>query len=716
MTSVNCTACPLHETRNYIVWGEGPESPRILFVGEGPGELEDLTGKPFVGPSGKMLRKAISTAGLMPNDVFITNLVRCRPPSNRNPKPSEIDTCTELHLRKEIRAMQPQLIVAVGAISVKHLTGRALKDTINQVVPSTSEYGGCPVLCWYHPAYVLRRRKLALGSWTQGVEALKSYLRPSVVVTDEGRLSMDTETGYPVHDNLTAISASYGDTDRFWHGDTLPEGLRLAQEAARPIFHNAAFDLRKLERDFERPLDDTMIMAYLLGEPQVGLKPLSLVHLGRTSDTVDQLVLEYGSMADVPPDRLRTYACSDSRNTLDLYGLLSSRMGTDLTRLYDIELKVVPILMRATDIGIPLDFDFIDQTITEREATMRQQVIELGGINPGSPIQLRKLLFQDLGLPVLARTKETREPATDKDSLEHLQRIQPPSASTRPVLAAVIAWKEAEADRRKLRECLALAGPDGKLHPEFQQARVASGRLASTHPNVQNLKKYLRRMAKSPEGYGFLHGDMSQLELRTQAAIAGETRLIEVFRDDGDPHQALADDIDTNRDRAKTLNYALSYGAEAPKIALSWGVAVSEAEKLLGRVKEAYPKIALLKEKVKHDLENNEVVYTLFGRPRRFPGYNTYPFYEKSAAQREAYNHVAGQGTAADIVKMLMVEARQRGLNSLWNQVHDSTEYVEPTNLLEEAAQTLKEAVETTQVLPNGVRLEMKIETSEVWL
>lgn len=715
MERPNCTACELATGRNYIVWGEGPDKPLILGVGEGPGESEDLTGRPFVGMSGKMLRRGLQEAGFGEKEVYLTNLVRCRPPKNRDPKPTEIQTCTRLHLVRDMERLEPTLILAIGRIATKYLTGRDLKDCVNQVIPSTRQFGSRPVLCWYHPAAIGRSRKRLAGIWHQGIAALKAYFSEKVVVSvDSEGLAMDTETAWPLSDDLITISASWKDKDDVYENERLKVGLALAGDAARPIFHNAAFDLRKLERDPDRPFEDTMLMAYVLGEPQVGLKPLSLVHLGRKLDTVDYFVQEYGNMSAMPQDKRMKYAMADSRATLDLFHVLSSRLTPDIRSLYELELEVCPILMRATDIGLPVDVIRLDSLLADAITLMKEEETVLG-INPGSLLQLQDLLYKKHGFPVIAKTKEAHTPATDKDTLRQLQ-AQLPSSASQALLGSVLRWKAAEANKRLLVQYKGLLGADGRLHPEFRQARVASGRLSSSGPNVQNTPKPLRKIVVAPEGYLFLHGDFAQLELRTMAAIANEQVLIDVFKGNGDPHQALATQIGQTRDIAKMLNYAIGYGAEATRIAFAGNMSIDEAQSLLERARRAYPNIERLRKEIGRQLQENEEVSTLFGRPRKFPGYNSYPQTEKSAALREAFNHAAGQGTAADIVKMLMVETRRKGLSSLWNQVHDSLEFVEPSGGIENAKEVLESAVRAMQILPNGVELVMEVSISKEWM
>ncbi|MGE4233775.1 MAG: uracil-DNA glycosylase family protein [Bacteriovoracia bacterium] len=158
----DCSRCKLCKTRNNIVFGEGNPKAKLMFVGEGPGEQEDLQGRPFVGRAGQLLDKIIQAMGLKREDVYIGNVVKCRPPNNRVPEPDEVEECKPFLVR-QIHAIKPTVIVALGATALKHLYSDELK--ITKVRGTFLEYEGIKLMPTYHPAFLLRNPPAKKDVW-----------------------------------------------------------------------------------------------------------------------------------------------------------------------------------------------------------------------------------------------------------------------------------------------------------------------------------------------------------------------------------------------------------------------------------------------------------------------------------------------------------------------------------------------------------------------
>lgn len=148
-----CSRCPLAGTRHHVVFGVGPEDAEVLFVGEGPGQQEDLQGEPFVGPAGQLLDEMLSIIGLGRHNCYITNIVKCRPPGNRDPQESEQDACIPF-LRRQTKLLRPKIIVCLGRIAAKRLIDPDFKITRDH--GQWVEKGGIWFTALYHPSALLR--------------------------------------------------------------------------------------------------------------------------------------------------------------------------------------------------------------------------------------------------------------------------------------------------------------------------------------------------------------------------------------------------------------------------------------------------------------------------------------------------------------------------------------------------------------------------------
>ncbi|MBN2163725.1 MAG: uracil-DNA glycosylase [Pontiellaceae bacterium] len=158
-----CRSCPLCQTRNLTVPGEGrTDGPDIMFVGEGPGADEDEQGRPFVGKAGQLLDKMIEAMGYSRGDVYIANVVKCRPPQNRKPHPEEMQMCLP-YLRQQIRMIRPKVLVGLGGTAMEGLLGRPVG--ITRIRGVWQEYEGIRLMPTFHPSYLLRDASKKKDAW-----------------------------------------------------------------------------------------------------------------------------------------------------------------------------------------------------------------------------------------------------------------------------------------------------------------------------------------------------------------------------------------------------------------------------------------------------------------------------------------------------------------------------------------------------------------------
>jgi len=158
----DCKRCKLHRGRKTIVFGEGNEKATLMLIGEGPGYDEDVQGRPFVGKAGQLLTKIIQSINLPREEVYIANIIKCRPPQNRNPEPDEIQSCTPF-LMKQIQVIQPKIICALGAFSAQTLLKTDVK--ITALRGKFYDLEGIKVIPTYHPAFLLRNPERKREVW-----------------------------------------------------------------------------------------------------------------------------------------------------------------------------------------------------------------------------------------------------------------------------------------------------------------------------------------------------------------------------------------------------------------------------------------------------------------------------------------------------------------------------------------------------------------------
>ncbi|MCD6375292.1 MAG: uracil-DNA glycosylase, partial [Caldisericaceae bacterium] len=158
----DCQKCDLHKTRKNFVFGYGNAHAEVMFVGEAPGRDEDEQGLPFVGVSGKLLDKIFAAIDLKREDVYIANVIKCRPPNNRNPKPEEIAQC-EPYLIQQIDLIKPKLIVALGLFAANTLL--KAQRSLSELRKKEHSYQGIPLIVTYHPSALLRKPILKAESW-----------------------------------------------------------------------------------------------------------------------------------------------------------------------------------------------------------------------------------------------------------------------------------------------------------------------------------------------------------------------------------------------------------------------------------------------------------------------------------------------------------------------------------------------------------------------
>ncbi len=398
---------------------------------------------------------------------------------------------------------------------------------------------------------------------------------------------------------------------------------------------------------------------------------------------------------------------------------------TDL--FHEIELPLVDVLVEMERAGIKLDVErlrAISERFNTRAIELERRVWELAGeeFTIGSPQQLAPILFDRLGLSRKRRGKTGF--STDARVLQAIRHEH-------EIVPAIEEWREVTKLKSTYLDAFPeLIADDGRLHTTFNQTAATTGRLSSTNPNLQNIPirteqgREIRACFVAETGKRLISADYSQVELRLLAHIADEPVLKDIFRRGEDVHTATAEAIlggktdPGTRSKAKMVNYGIVYGLSAFGLADRLQIEKEEAQQFIDAYLERFPKVKLFIENTIERAREEGHAATLFGRIRRVPELRSRQFQTRSLGERLAVNMVI-QGTAADIIKVAMVRARDElrtaGLETrLVLQIHDELLFEGPGDEVERASEIVrKEMAEAFKMDPP---LEVDVGVGENWL
>jgi DNA polymerase-1 len=466
-------------------------------------------------------------------------------------------------------------------------------------------------------------------------------------------------------------------------------------------------------------LFDCGIAGYLLesGRSAYDLGALSADYLGAplaaSTDAMPQAAVLASAAADLAPELERRLVEDESASVLR-----------------DIEMPLVPVLVRMERVGVGVDTSVLAGLAVETRQgidALRAEVYSLAGCEfvIDSPKQLAEVLFEKLQLPVGKRTKTGF--STDASVLATLVPIH-------PIAEKIIAYRELTKLTSTYIEALPkMLGADGRLHTSFNQTVAATGRLSSSSPNLQNIPvrtEFGRRIraafVPADSGDVMVSADYSQIELRVLAHLSGDAGLIEAFTSGADFHQATAarvfgvapDQVEPRmRARAKAVNFGIVYGQSAHGLAETLKIPHPEAQAMIDRYYAAYPRVRTYLDETVADAHRNGYATTMFGRKRRIPELSSGNHNLRSFGERTAMNHPM-QGTAADIMKLAMIEADRRlraeGFRSrMVLQVHDELVFESPVDEVERLSAMARDAMSGVAAL--AVPLEVSVSSGPNW-
>ena len=493
----------------------------------------------------------------------------------------------------------------------------------------------------------------------------------------------------------------------------LPPERAAAQiilEAFRPFFeneeiekigHNLKYDLKvllKYDLKVAGPLYDTMIAHYLINpDMRHNMDILAETYLNYSPQSITELIgkkgKNQGSMRDVPLDQQTQYAVEDADITLQLKHHFEKELAeADTTALFKtVELPLVQVLTDMEAEGINLNVKFLKElskTLNADISILEKNIFEEVGetFNLASPKQLGVILFEKLKLVDKPKKTKTGQYSTAEDILSYLSKEH-------PIVAKILEWRSLQ----KLENTYVSALPNDlnpntkRIHTVYNQAVAATGRLSSNNPNLQNIpirtprgQEVRKAFIPRDDDHILMAADYSQIELRIIAALSKDPAMVKAFQNNEDIHAATAARVfdvsleevtREQRSNAKTVNFGIVYGVSAFGLSQQTNLNRSESKELIDTYYERYPQLKqYISDQVNFARENGYVA-TVLGRRRYLKDINSQNAVVRGAAERNAVNAPI-QGSAADIIKLAMIQIHQKIKNENWQskmllQVHD---------------------------------------------
>ncbi len=573
-----------------------------------------------------------------------------------------------------------------------------------------------------------------------------------------GRFAIDTETTSlvavqaelvglsfavkPDHGWYLPIGHSYSGVPQQLARTLVLEKLRpmLEDPLYRKIGQNIKYDalvLRNAGIELAGIDIDTMVLSYVT-HPQSkshGLDALAVEHLNHQMIPYSEMTgrgKKQICFSEVEIEKALHYAAEDADITWQIADKLLPQLPSgEMEQLFrQVEMPLVDVLTRMEWRGIRINADFLGELsgqLGKKLAILEGEIHTLAGgtFNINSPKQLGEVLFDKLGLPKGKKTKTGW--STNVDVLNNL-------AAEHNVVAKILDYRSVSKLKSTYTDALPrLINPaTGRLHTSFNQAVTATGRLSSSDPNLQNIPvrtaegRRIREAFIPEDGWILLSADYSQVELRVMAQLADVPALKESFVAGEDIHKRTASEIfnvfpemvtDEMRRQAKTINFGILYGMGAFSLAKDLGISRAEAQQFIDHYFERYPAILKYLDEKKVEAHENQYVTTLLGRRCAIPEITSKNGAVRSYAERNAINYPI-QGSAADIIKMAMVNIDQRLCaeqlqTRMLLQVHDELIFEVPEVELDRVRELIRVEMETAVVL--DLPLQVDIGTGKNW-
>lgn len=711
-----CDLCTLKDEP--FVPSSGRYDAKLVCVGEAPGAVEVEQGKPFVGMSGQLLDIAIAEGGGDPLDTFRTNALLCRPPENRAPHENEIACCRD-RLVAELRATSGPIMTLgktaceVLGIPFTHKSAWIQWDKTHWLKPA------------WHPAYVLRKAAEAniflaeVASTIAGPE-LRLGFDPKVIVAkdlndlqallakcpDNAWVAFDLETDQvqwfnsvsKPRDNILMLQIcwdnSFGvvvdDALLYDVPDTVPT-LQAFFNRVRTVAHNGKFDcvFLKSHLGIDVKLDfDTMLAQYVLDETfPLGLKPIAKLEFGMP-DYEEVLIAQYltsrnDKYSKVPFEALAEYGVLDVAVDLKLREVFERR----LREADQYESPFMDMIMEASralrDVelrGLAVDgerLEEIGKVLGAKADEERGKLIELSGhpdLNPASPVQIAKVLYDEIKLPLL-KSVHLKPRSTGAEALEKLK-------GRHPIIGAIGDYRRVNKLKTSYVDNVrVMRDHDGRVHGTFMIYGTEVGRLSVRNPALQTIPRpddwsgaLIRSMYSAGPGKALIVADYSQAELRVLAHESEEPFLIDAYQHDRDLHSEVAIAMfgpgytKAQRALCKMFNFSWVYGGTEYSFAADAGLPLSVAREFVQRYNKTMSTALVWKRAQLVKMKTDGWVESIFHRRRHYKLLTR----ENLDDARKASVHAIVAGTASDLtLKSLIIVQRDYHIPIVL-MVHDS--------------------------------------------
>lgn len=762
-----CTKCTLNGC-DRIPHGIGNLNSPIVIISECPTQSEVVTGELFTGRSMQLLDRLLDSAHISRSDCYITTSVLCCPEPYRTPKAKEAKCCRERLMSEILDVAKRKVIITLGAVATKTiLPGTSSVKQVRGSITHSDELD-CYVVPTMHPAAILRDPKLyqdvaqdftkAAHVAFKGVEGLINDGTIKYVYVDHQEMFDDMLLRLDEVSDIVALDVENVTATQeliclglSWSERTavvIPAEMLTACNTKRLsdklvnrllIMHNGKHDVNILKKhgfaDTLRVSGDTMFQSYIIDETLYAKEEMRGVH------GLKYLVQEvlgipiwngkvkkwYDDLRECPNmDDVWEYNAKDAAYTRMLYMVLQERVDDEGKQVMaNIMYPVNYVLGQMQYTGALADRDYLmklDIKLTLEQEARLHEMFRLAKctFNPNSTPQLHYLLFKHLGLPVPGRL------SADKDALEMLY-------DDHPLIPILQAYNE----RKKfhgtyVRGILNNLDENDRVHTSFNVARTATGRLSSSNPNVQNIKRGSegRNIFRATPGWLWLEGDESQAEVRMWCMLSHDPVLQAAIMGDIDIHTATA--CNMHKTKPENITKVMRTGAKKVTFGTIFlmsphglvvamreegiRIGIPEAEELQRMFFSAYKIGKQWIDDSKADVLRTHLVTTVFGRKRHFP-YITKE--NRSSIQRQAVNFPI-QSAASDVTLQALVrigkrvDAGEAGDTRLILTVHDSIDSeVRPENLYTMAK--IKKYEMERPVLDNYVPFVADLEYGEIW-